>query len=155
MFHKMSYKYNIYNTFKCVTKKVNVRGDRALKMKLSFIKKMNGFMLICLTLVFCSCATIFFEKSDASTNGSESIEIPTSTNDGANHSSETSMDEESDELSSSEGAKNEDEMTGNSSTQDSSSSGEGDTNEDSSQDSSSSGEGDEKTDVELPEVVLP
>jgi len=102
-------------------------------MKFCFIKRINLFLLMGLTLLFGSCAAALPTGSDTSTNTSESIEDVTSADSDSERNNKTSEE-------TSEG----DETGADSSSIPNDS-------EELENDSAS----DAETDVELPEVVLP
>ena len=121
-------------------------------MKFRFIKRMNLFVLLCLTLIFCSCAAFFPIKNETSKNSSENIESEISISDDSESTmnNDVPKDEENGDLTSGDTSdKNEtddkDETSEDSSAQTPSGSDE------TEQDSANGG----KTDIELPEVVLP
>ena len=121
-------------------------------MRHRFIKRINIFALLCLTLIVCSCAAFFPINNETSINSSENMksEISISDDSESTMNNDVPKDEENGDLPSGDTSdKNEtddkDETSEESSTQTPSGSDE------TEQDSVNS----EKTDIELPEVVLP
>lgn len=142
-----------------------ISKNRRLKMKLHFIKRMSLFVLLSLTLIVCSCAAFFPIENETSKNSSENMESEMSISDDSESTTNNDVpkDEENGDLppsgetsdenetSDKNEANDKDETNGGNETSGDSSTQTPSGSDETEKDSANGG----KTDIELPEVVLP